>query len=492
MRNSRLLKLLQTLSQSEFRHFIEYVKSPFFNKNDRLINLIEAIHQSAPDYGEASLAKEELFKVMYGSATYKEQQVHDGLSQLLRLLEGFLAYQKYQDDTPSQYIYLLHALNQKGVDDHFVRIYKKAAKELSKNYQHSTSFYIKDYSLKKVSLEFASQKRRRMSQHAVDTEMLEVNQKLDNFYLLVKLRYACEILNRRNIVQKVELPFMLSEIQQFLSDPENPYAENPAISIYFTIYKLLKNPEDSKNFDQLIYLLEKSIDQFPKVEIEMMYGHAQNYCARKINMGDTSYYVRIFQIYQQLLDNDILIQDGYLAHWYMKNIVTIGLNLKEYKWVESFLNQYERKLHPDVREHTLAFNRANFLFATDRYSEAKVLLNQVEFTDVLYHLSAKSILLKIHYEEKDEDSMSYLIQAFQVFLRRNKHLSKKHYQNHSQFIRLAKKMFQLHTQVRQLKDEKYDAKLSQLEKDLCETPGVAYSRWLKTKMEELKAGRVVL
>ncbi len=486
MRNSRLIKIIQTLSPSEFRRFIDYIKSPYFNKNERLTKLIEAIHQSAPEFGEASLSKKQLFKVMYGKSVFVEQQVHDALSQLLRLLERFLAQEKFQEDASSEYVYLLSSLNQRNVDDHFSRVYKKAQKILLKQNLPSESHYYKQYLLNDVAVEFESKKRIRSSQDSFDEELLELNRMLDKYYLLTKLHFACEILNRKNIVRSFSFPHMLEEIQQFLAQEDHPYADDPIITIYYTIFQMLKDPDQTQHFNRLIVLLEQHVNHFTKNELERLYGHAQNYCATKINQGNSDYYQQLFRIYRQLLENDILIRDGYLAHWYMKNIVTIGLRLKEYDWVESFLNTYERKLHPEVKEHVYAFNKANLLFETNRYSEAKLLLQQVEFTDVLYHLSAKSILLKIHYEEKDDDSMSYLIQAFQVFLRRNKHLSKKHYQNHIHFIRFSKKLFHLHLQSDRIRDERFDTRLQKIESELTKTKSVAYLSWLKLKLRDLK------
>ena len=68
------------------------------------------------------------------------------------------------------------------------------------------------------------------------------------------------------------------------------------------------------------------------------------------------------------------------------------------------------------------------------------LLQQVEFTNIFYHINAKNLLLRIFYETEDYDGIRYLTQAFTALLKRNQRVPKYQIQAEQNFIKLIKKL----------------------------------------------------
>ncbi len=62
MQKSSLITILRTLTPQEFREFGEFVKSPYFNKNEKVITLYNVLKKYFPGFDSGSLTKEKVFK----------------------------------------------------------------------------------------------------------------------------------------------------------------------------------------------------------------------------------------------------------------------------------------------------------------------------------------------------------------------------------------------------------------------------------------------
>ncbi|MEZ4928801.1 MAG: hypothetical protein R2777_02150 [Chitinophagales bacterium] len=92
-----------------------------------------------------------------------------------------------------------------------------------------------------------------------------------------------------------------------------------------------------------------------------------------------------------LLQNKILLENGWLSHISYRNIVSIAIKLNEYAWAEKFIEDYKEKIQEKHRENAYNLSASNLLYAKHNYAETVGLLNQVEFTDVYYACTAKFI-----------------------------------------------------------------------------------------------------
>jgi tetratricopeptide (TPR) repeat protein len=104
-------------------------------------------------------------------------------------------------------------------------------------------------------------------------------------------------------------------------------------------------------------------------------------------------------------------------------MVKLGLNLKRYSWVESFVKEYADCLPEREMQDALYYNLAELYFFQGKYDAALSQLRHVEFTDVHYKLGGRALLAKIYYEQGQWEALEALLNAFRVFLRRNQAIS---------------------------------------------------------------------
>ena len=65
--------MLRTCSVRELKRFEEFVLSPFHNKNENVIKLLEAIRKFYPEFEESHLQWEKIFKKVVPNEPLDEQ-----------------------------------------------------------------------------------------------------------------------------------------------------------------------------------------------------------------------------------------------------------------------------------------------------------------------------------------------------------------------------------------------------------------------------------
>jgi tetratricopeptide (TPR) repeat protein len=212
----------------------------------------------------------------------------------------------------------------------------------------------------------------------------------------------------------------------------------PLHQLYLYLYQMLQAPaRHQETFFKYVGLFrECSARLSPETARPLLY-YAINYCIGRIRDGERSFAPHLLQLYQQGIDEEILIEEKQLSPWTYKNMVKLGLNLKRYDWVEDFVKAYSDYLPKDQQQDALHYNLAELYFFRADYESALDQLRQVEFTDIHYNLGSRTLLVKIYYEQGASDALEACLKAFEVFLRRNRSISTKVKTPYVNFIRLS-------------------------------------------------------
>src|SRR6185295_14912229 len=122
------------------------------------------------------------------------------------------------------------------------------------------------------------------------------------------------------------------------------YKHVPAVNIYYHILLSQLEPAEEKHFAKLKELITSHYKLFSLAELKNQFVFAMNYCIGKINQGKTGYLKEIFALYQYALENDLMLEEDFLSPWDYKNIITVSLRLKEFKWTEKFIRDYKNRI----------------------------------------------------------------------------------------------------------------------------------------------------
>ncbi|MFK7970758.1 MAG: hypothetical protein AB8F95_10340 [Bacteroidia bacterium] len=484
MPSQKLILILKTLDNQDWREFDRYVRSPFFNRNERLVKLVDLLRKHAPDFKESVLTKEKLFEAMYGKRTeFKEQQVYDHIAFLMRLLEGYLSYRQFQEDEAMESRYLLNAFVFRNLPEHFERAFKKQKRSQEKKTYRNPSYHLSRF--------FAEREANQLAVLAHRPDYVQITERmvdhLDQFFIASRLQHGCSKLIYQEVWNTQIDTSFLENILAFLEAEGKGYLEFPEIGVYYHIFKMLSSETATElHYEAFKNLIGKYSARFSSEENYVLYGYAQNYVTSQLNAGKSEYIKELFRIYQEILQKEVFLINGYLDAGAYKNMVTVGLRLSEYDWVANFLDQYREYLHPSHQNAAYHYNVGQYHYAKGDYSKALRELLQTELMDVDYHLNVRHMQLKIYFEQEEDEALYSLMDAFSSYLKRNRQVSDNKLQAYRTLVRFIRKAARLRQHSYTYKEETFNRQKAALLEELKNVPNLPNRSWLIERVETIE------
>ena len=294
--NNKTYTILQSFDKYEVNRLRKFLQSPYFNMNEAIVVLFEIFIKDILGRSKKELTKESIWSKIYGQKKYDDVRFRKLNSELLKLVEKFLAQQVYEDNPIRQATHLINAVGDKKL----VKLYNstmKSAKRLSDNQNYRpASFYFYQFEIERNYYELIDFDTKRKDKSNIES----IAKNLDYFYLAEKLRIYCSSLSRqRDTSYDYEIP-LIDDI--ILSIEKNKLFDIPPIAMYYQIHLTYTQFEDEKHYFKLKKLINEHIDLFPLQEANRIYTYATNYCVRKINRGNQIFLQEYFELYQSLLD----------------------------------------------------------------------------------------------------------------------------------------------------------------------------------------------
>lgn len=274
------------------------------------------------------------------------------------------------------------------------------------------------------------------------TVLEKQTQWIDFFYWKEKLRLSVEQISIAKMMNQ-NLQDHTFEILEFTPEV---LLKNKTIHRYRLTFEMLQQeyPQSAVAFDQLLSSIkENDFSTCTPEECYSFYVFGLNYCTARINSGDSMYYKSLFSIYELLDLHGRLIQNDTLSQWSFLNMVATACNLKKFKWVEIFIQNYLSYIPIHQQANVLAYNLALLSFYQKQFDQTIEHLHKVTFTDPYYSLNSRVLELRVFYEKQEWIVLDSLFERFRIYLLRNKDLSKQRKQGSQYFLKLMKLLAQL-------------------------------------------------
>ncbi len=433
MQRSRLVSVLKTLDVKARVRFEEYVASPFFNKNEKIRRLCAYMLKYAPDFDHAAMQKQAVYEHVFQKKGYAELPLNNLISDLLQLLYDFLAHQRYQSQPHVKRELLLGELLDRELYGQVERFAENAVPI------HHYEAYLHAYRLHEKSDEAAIAKGKR----GYNEHLQQGADAFDLYYYCNKLRIACDMASRNAVIKARYECHFLPEVLDWLERNGDLVQESPILQVYLQALQMLSETDQAGHYFALKSLLAAHIGLFSRHELQSLYHYCLNYCVRQINSGQGAFYREVLDLYKLLLQENILLQNGHLSQWAYNNIITAGIRLREFDWTGEFIQRYREYLQPDAQHNAYTYNLAALFYEKEEHAKALQQLQNVEFTDAFYHLSAKIIQLKSYYALNETEAFMALLEATRKFLARNHQLSDYQKKSNANFVKLSRSLYQL-------------------------------------------------
>ena len=470
MQDTKLHIILSRLSVYELNRFSKFIASPYHNEDEKLIRLYAYLLPFYKDGKSEKIDKLELWKSVHGSKPFTNQHFARLLLDLLKKVESFIAQEHMRSDGPDELYYLLDTYNSMGLAKHFTEPYLHAVSKLEKQPFRDSDYYFHNFRLNVQQNIYLENRKQRTT----EKNLIETVRSLDTYYFINKLRYSAAILHYKHFLNLRDESILLPEI---LAQLKQKPLDTPVVNIYYHVILTLIEPDEEKHFTTLKELLFAHTALLQLDTQKEVFAFALNYCIRKINQGRAAYQAEIFGLYKDALRRSLLLDHGTMTPWDYKNIVTIGLRNKAFKWTDSFIEDYIRYLPREERDNAYTFNRARHYFATRKYDKVLELLQDVEYSDIFYLLDSKTTLMKTYYELGEYQALLSLKESFRILLRRKKLISEQNQVNYGNFANFTMKLFRA-----DVKDKK---QIEALKKAIESTSNIADKLWIQEKYAEL-------
>lgn len=103
MTDSKIYNVLTHFDKIEQNRLRKYIRSPYFNVNETLMTFYDVLSEHINANGKAGeLTKEQIWGQLYENETFNDVRFRKLSSDLLKLVEGFLAQQIYDKDNLQQ------------------------------------------------------------------------------------------------------------------------------------------------------------------------------------------------------------------------------------------------------------------------------------------------------------------------------------------------------------------------------------------------------
>lgn len=478
MQKSNLIELLRIFSPKEFKEFGEFVKSPYFNKNENVINLYSYIKKYFPDLDNENLAKERVYEKITGNKDYNDGFMRTVIFNLSKLCEDFLC-DAVQNNLEND-ITLLGLYFERGSDKLFEKKMKQISDILSQEKSKDQYHFYCLYRLQALKIAYNSKKRAFLNvKDFHEEDEIKTLDSLLNFYLLASLPEYSFFYNQTNVV-KLNIQFnFLDEIIAFLKKSRF-HEKVPELNLLFHEL-LLAIEDDEENYYNLKRIIMENIDSYRYGLQFNSVGLLANQAVNEYYNGKDKFLVERFEIHNLIIEKGLYkkFEDGFFDDMLFKNIVIVGLQLNKTEWTENFINNYIDKLNPDDKENAYNLNTARLLFYKKKFDESLEHIALIKnIKHIHYKTEIKILTLMIYYEQSRNAEAVSLIDNYRHFLSNDAVIPEVRKERNYNFLKFANDLIKA-------KEYKSPKIIHDLEYDIKNTPNTYEKEWLLEKVQEL-------
>lgn len=434
IRKIQLFRLWFSLSAKELTNFGEYLGIKAFNRKPEFRKIYDQL-VAVSSVELEKMSREELFGILFPDRSFDDQYLRNTCFKIQQLLQKFLLIEKINLQEFSEQNTLLDIFRERELDDLFQQQLRKIKNNQQKNSLRDYQYYHRQFSILD-----AEDSHTALQLRSQPTHFQEADQALEFYFILRKLRQACNLLGHQNL-QSVEYDFgLLEPVLNYIK--EKKLDQVSVLDLYYNCYFSLAEPEEDLYFFKFRDLLSAQEKLLSVTETGELYLRLLNQYIRRINQGQNHYLEAVFKLYQSGIERGYLFEGEYLSRFIYRNAVFSGLKLQKFTEVYDFMYEYKNKLDGAYRDSTFYFCLTRYHYAVGDMGKAIDLLQQYNYKDLLSNLAAKTLMAKIYFEQNERDVLEYFLISFTAVVKRKKGLGY-HRASFLNFISILKKINKL-------------------------------------------------
>lgn len=464
MTNSTLFEALVALTPWELQNLRKWLQSPAFNHRAEPVRLFEyllnCLRKNRKPESEAAN------QAVFGKTD--AAKLRHEMSALLDLVREFLIAQELAADPCRRELYWVQAARKRGLEKNLQLAFHEAEKAVEKTGKANLPRYLLDFQLTLEKYEWEIQTKRAQ---LFPAETLTAA--LNNWYAGQLMQLACMAEAQGAVRRQARFApdWMALLLEQM---PEKPHENTPVVALYHLGHQMLLRPEEASLPEKFRRHLAENLRELPADAAKGLLLLAINHDIRRINAGRREALRSVLNFYLLGLEQKLLHDArGELSKFTYNNVLMTFLALEAWEQAAGFLEKYRPQLPAAERDNIYRYNLAVFRFRRGDYDGTLELLRDVRFSDAMYNLESRKMLLKIYFEQEDFAPLESLLDNLTTWLRRHGELGY-HREMYRNLARYTARLLRLATSDREGREK--------LAKKIRETPLVAEREWLLEKV----------
>lgn len=233
---------------------------------------------------------------------------------------------------------------------------------------------------------------------------------IELFYYENLLHLLCEKIVR-NLTQKT-YEFTAQEKNLYQAIPER-IRKYPQIKLYSSAYYMFVNESDNTFYELKKILFNEEIKKvFQKDYLNDLINYLIPYCIIKINKGNKIFINEYLECIDLIKKSGLLLEQGVLPIWRMKNAIKIALKIKDYDWARTFLKEQQDHLLKENRQAIVDYCEALIAYTDHDYKKSYDILSinplskdpMIKIESLLLYVF---ILLELKEDSNDYEELYY-------------------------------------------------------------------------------------
>jgi len=480
MKKTFLIEVLKKLSAKQMKELTDFVQSPFFNKNESVVSLMEYLRNQHPEFKSSNIEKELVHKKLFHSAEYNDNFMRLLIFKLTSVVEQYLAYTDFKSHENTESIHLINRLIDMNIDNEAKRQITRVEKRLNADKISNSSHYKDHYELEKLKHVIYSRTYRPVTiKDKPDETLLGESNHLTAFFLISILQRYRYLLNKSFTVNSKYNADLLPVIISYLEGEGKAYLEIPAVSL---LYKQMLLLNDYSREDLIAELTQKLTNKNTLIDDQDRRDGltvVSNVCIEKGYEGKDEFYRHMLNIDKYLISENLhtRIKGGYFEKEVFSNIVTIALRVNDTDYVKDFIEKYYKMLEPDVQISTYNYSYSKLYFKLRDFNKALEYIVKVSYSDMHSKYTVRVTEIMIHYELNNIETALTLLENFKKYIQNDKLLSTGHKKIMSNFIKYSTALCKAKYSHR--------ANLEELKENIASADQISNRLWLINKADDI-------
>ncbi len=485
MHKSKSVLLLSSFSAAEMKSFGDFVRSPYFNKNTRVVSLFDELRKDYPGFTSKSITKERLYNKLFKGKPYNDQVIKNLNTELFKLEREFLAHDMLERESFEKTLMLITNLTTRDAGQLFDK--ETLAVELlaRDNPGAVKELHLLLYRMEEERFTNAIINNR---QAEATVHILKAGEYLVHYFLKHLLRlsinnrineFSFNISSDVNLLDNVIRNLDMNKVLAYMETNNIEHSIHIKLLYYAMLCNL--NVNDNSAYISFKELLFSSKEKLTKTEFQHLLHLLESIIAQKINSGKLEFYNDLHETYDYELKNDMYKPSKQAPMTVMKyrNIYLSALKAGKFDWAERFIHDYRDELQKKDRQSIEELSMAQLNFEKRNFGETLKHLQKVRTSQIFYKIDVKMLSLMALYELSHFETAIAAIESFKKLLANNKTLTEQYREKNRNFLSLMGYLIKGRI-------DNFQGSKDELLKKIEETPVTANRKWLIRKTEELK------